>query len=220
MARRAARDLSILSRFCGPPRAIRPLACYRFRMSEERRQKGSRTWASRAMATAALLCCAASGCGDDGPAGLGPASLPNLFGDKLYRADGSTVAVEVLDDAAVIGIYFASRGCPACGGFTPLLVDVYNQLRESGRSFEVVLVSAGVSESFLLEYMVDSEMPWMAVPPLSKKANTLGQRYNIRWIPTLVIIDGAANVISRTGREELVEKGVAAYDDWLAAAGS
>jgi hypothetical protein len=140
-----------------------------------------------------------------------------LFGNQLYRADGSPVSVQVLDDAAVLGIYFASVGCPACAGFTPLLVEAYNQLREDGRSFEVVLVVLGVSEASLFEYMVDSDMPWLAVSPQSGKANSLVQRYDVRWVPTLIIIDGAANTISLTGREELTQRGIAAYDDWLAA---
>ena len=163
--------------------------------------------------------CAASGCGGDGPTEPQPASLSDLFGNQLYKADGTLVGVGVLGGTAVTGIYFASPGCPACGGFTPVLVDAYNQLREDGRSFEVVLVSTGISNSSLLEYMVDSEMPWLAVPSQSGRANAIVQDYNIRWVPTLVIIDGSLNTISRTGREELAQAGTAAYDAWLAAGG-
>jgi len=161
--------------------------------------------------------CAVSGCGGDGPTGPEPASLSDLFGNQLYRADGSPVGVGALDGTDVIGAYFASPGCPACGGFTPILVDAYNQLRAEGRSFEVVLVSGNVSNSSLFEYMVDWGMPWLAVSPQSGKADALVQRYDVRWIPTLVIIDGALNTISMTGREELTQSGTAAYDAWLAA---
>ncbi len=168
------------------------------------------------MAAVLLFGCAASGCGGDGPTGLGPTSLPELFGDQLLMAEGSTVSVGTLASTPLIGIYFADRACSACGGFTPLLVDAYSQLREDGRSFQVVLVSPGISMASLLEYMVDSEMPWLAVPPGSDRTNALIQRYNVRWIPTLVIIDGAARTISLTGRNEIAAKGTGAYDDWLA----
>ena len=162
---------------------------------------------------------AAAGCGSDGPTEPKPASLPELFGNLLYRADGSQVGVGVLSSTPVIGIYFASPGCPACGGFTPLLVDAYGQLTEDGRSFEVVLVSPGISDATLFEYMVDSEMPWLAVSSQSSKANSLLNRYGIRWVPTLLIIDAAGNLLTRTGREELTQKGIEAYDDWLDASG-
>ena len=174
----------------------------------------------RALAVAVLVGCAASGCGGDGPTEPQPATLSGLFGNQLYKADGTLVGVGALDDDDVIGIYFASSGCPACAGFTPVLVDAYNQLQEDGRSFEVVLVSTGISDSSLLEYMVDSEMPWLAVPSQSGRANALVQGYSIRWVPTLLIMDGGTlNTISVTGREEVAQDGAAAYDAWLAAAG-
>ena len=117
----------------------------------------------------------------------------------------------------MIGIYFASPGCPACGGFTPFLIAAYGQLRDDGRPFEVVLVTPGINDLALLEYMLDSEMPWLAVSSENGKANSLLHRYDIRWVPTLLILDTAGNLLSRTGREELTQEGIDAYDDWLAA---
>jgi hypothetical protein len=174
----------------------------------------------KALAVAALLVCATSGCGGDGPTGPGlepeAISLSGLFGNQLYRADGGQVGVEVLIQIPVIGIYFSDPGCAACAGFTPVLVGAYNQLRAEGRSFEVVLVPLGVSQASLFDYMVNSGMPWLAVSPRSSEANSLLQRYQVQWIPTLVIIDGSGNTISLNGREELVESGPSAYDAWLA----
>lgn len=169
------------------------------------------------MAVAALSAWATFGCGSDGPTEPEPTSLSDLFGNQLFKADGSSVGLAGMDGAAIIGIYFASPGCPACGTFNPILVDAYNQWSAEGKSFEVVLVTAGVSLAELLDYMGESDMPWPAVSPQSNKANSLAQRYNIRWVPTLVIIDGALNTVSLTGREELTQTGPAIYDTWLAA---
>jgi nucleoredoxin len=168
---------------------------------------------------AALMGTAVYGCGGDGPTEPMTASLSDLFGAQLYKADGSQVSVGSLNQNAVIGIYFASAGCPACGAFTPMLVDAYDQLKEDGQSFEVALITYGITEPALFDYMVDSEMSWLAVSPLSDKVDALVQRYNVRFVPTLVIIDNAANTISLTGREELAQNGAAAYDAWLAASG-
>jgi nucleoredoxin len=142
-----------------------------------------------------------------------------LFGNQLFRADGTQVSVGILNGTPVIGIYFASPGCPACGGFTPLLVDAYTDLRGEGKAFEVVLATSGVTESALFEYMTDSGMPWLAVSSQGSKPNALALRYNIRWVPTLVIIDGGGNTISLTGREELTQAGPEIYEAWLAASG-
>lgn len=168
------------------------------------------------LAVAALAGCALSGCGGDGPTGLKPASLSELFGTQLYRADGSQVGLGALDGKTLIGIYFASAGCPACGAFTPVLVEAYNQLQEEGQSFEVVLVTSGISEAALFQYMTESGMPWLALSSQSQKVSALQQRYDVRWVPTLIVIDGAGNTVSLTGREDVAEKGAAAYDVWVA----
>lgn len=124
-----------------------------------------------------------------------------------------------MEGTPLIGIYFASPGCPACTGFTPELVEAYGRWETQGKFFEVVLVTSGVSLADLLEYMAESNMPWRAVSPQSNKANSLVQRYGIQWVPTLVVIDGNTNTITMNGREEVVQQGDGIYDVWLAAMG-
>lgn len=179
-----------------------------------------RTSVSRVFWAALLGCVAAFGCNGDGPTGPEQASVSELFGDQLFKADGTPVGVGVLENTSVIGIYFATPTCPACGAFTPLLVDAFNQLREDGRSFEVVLVSPGISDPSLFDYMVDSEMPWLAVSSEGIQANFLLDRFDIRWVPTLLLIDSDGETISKTGREDVTQDGPDAYDAWLAAGGS
>ena len=175
----------------------------------------------RQLRSAAVLCLVGvtlSGCGEGDPTGASPNSISQLFGNQLYRSDGVPVGSEALEGKTLIGIFFANPGCPACGAFTPLLVDAYQELKESGRSFEVVLVSLGLSDAMLQQYMAEMEMPWLAESPGSKQANALVQRYNVRWVPTLVIVDKDARTVSMFGRDEVAEYGAAAYDDWMATA--
>ena len=171
----------------------------------------------RVIAVAVLLGSAVFGCGDDGPTAPEVATLRDLLGTQLFRANGTQVGVETLDDDTLVGIYFSSPGCPACGAFTPVLVDAYNQLKEEGRPFEVVLVSVGISDSALFEFMSDSGMPWLAVSSQSDRAEALVNRYNVRWVPTLVVVDSTGKLISLNGRDEVMQSGTAAYDGWLAA---
>ena len=180
-------------------------------------QKAPGAMGLRAILVVAFVGGVVYGCGGDGPTGPQPTSFSALFGDQLYKADGSSVETGTLDQTSIIGIYFASPECPACGSFTPLLIDAYDQLRGEGRSFEVVVVTVGVSDTALFEYMEDSGMPWLAVPAQSKKPSQLAQRYLVRWVPTLIVIDGNLNVVSFSGREELTQGGPAIYDAWLAA---
>lgn len=182
-----------------------------------RRRQGQKAGGVRAPVAVLLVGLLAVACGDDGPTGPKPASLPELFGTELYRADGSTVGVESLAGTPVIGIYFASAGCPACGAFTPVLLDAYAGLEQEGRPFEVVLVTGGIGMTTLLEYMTDFGMPWLAVPTPSEEITNLVRRYDVRWVPTLIVIDNDGTVLSMTGREEVALNGTGAYDLWLAA---
>jgi len=189
--------------------------------SREGSWSGEGSWASdwRAPALAALLGCSVVGCGSDGPTEPEAASLPELFGDQLFLADGSPVGVGALANTPLIGIYFASPGCPACGAFNPILRDAYDQMKEDGKPFEVVLVTLGVTESAMFDYMVETGMLWLALSSQGTHANALAHRYDIRWVPTVIIIDGAGNTISVTGREEVTRSGAAAYEAWLAKGG-
>jgi hypothetical protein len=148
-----------------------------------------------------------------------PASLEELFGDTLLKADGSVLGIEALEGKALIGIYFGARDCPACGAFTPLLVDAYDQIREAGGSFEVVYVSSDGTAAMMHQYMQDAGMQWLALPWAGGRSMALGQRYSVRWIPTVIVLDGAGNTVSTRGHEEIAARGAAAYDDWLARSG-
>jgi hypothetical protein len=98
-----------------------------------------------------------------------------------------------------------------------MLVDAYTQWRDDGKPFEVVLVTSGITDEGLFEYMTDSGMPWLALSPSSDKVLSLVQRYGIQWVPTLIIIDSDGNTLSFTGREDVAERGAAAYDTWVGA---
>jgi nucleoredoxin len=148
-----------------------------------------------------------------------PASLSELFGSTLLMADGTAVGIEALEGRAIIAIYFGARGCPACAAFTPRLVDAYEEIQGAGKSFEVVYVSSDGSAESMHQYMLDAGMRWLATPWNGSHSAALGQRYGVRWIPTVVVIDGAGATVSLKGHEEIANRGAAAYDDWLARSG-
>jgi hypothetical protein len=143
------------------------------------------------IAASALLCGLLVSCGGDN--GVvepdPPASLADLLGTVFHKADGSSVGIEAVEGKALVAIYFSARGCPACGAFTPLLLDAYADLKEAGRSFEVVLVSFESSAEDMFTYMTDLGMPWLAVPFGGEKAQAITLRYGVRWIPTLVVVN-------------------------------
>jgi hypothetical protein len=169
---------------------------------------------------AGLCCCLVTSCGqsDDGLSPEDPVtSLVDLFGSVLLRADGSEVATATLEQKQLIAIYFEAAWCSSCAQFTPLMMTAYDEILLAGKSFEVVFVSYGDSEEDMLAHMRDKGMTWLAIPFSGGRVDALTLRYQVQFIPTVVVLDSEANTISMVGRDEIVANGASAYDAWLAA---
>lgn len=150
------------------------------------------------------------------PDGSG-ASFAELFGPTLVRADESTVGIQAVQGKALVGIYFAARWCPACASFTPRLVSAYDALRKADKSFEIVMSSFDYSSADMFAHMRNRGMAWLAIPYESAKRRALSDLYGVTLIPTLVVLDSDGMTITRDGQDDIVLKGAAAYEDWLAA---
>ena len=173
-----------------------------------------------------LCCCLVTSCNqtDDGlspedPPPPPPTSLLALFGSVLLQADGSEVGIETIEQKDIVAIYFEAAWCPSCAQFTPLLMSAYAQLVQAGKLFEVVIVSYDDTEEDMLAHMMDEGMTWLAVPFGGGTIEALTQRYGVQFIPTVIVLDNEGNTISMNGSDEVVAKGAAAYDDWLAQIG-
>ena len=172
-----------------------------------------------------LLCCLSASCGSDItgddccsdlPGGDSP-TLTDLLGTVLYTADGSQTGLLPIQTKDVIGIYFASRSCPACGAFTSELVAVYDEIRGAGKSFEIVLASVDPPAVDLSAYMTQYAMGWLALPLGSVKITELITRYDVEWIPTLIVVGSSGKTITKTGYEDVLMRGASAFDIWRAA---
>lgn len=96
----------------------------------------------------------------------------------------------------------------ACRSFTPVLAEMYTTLKEAHPShgLEIVFISSDRDEDSFNRYF--SSMPWLAVPyhhlPSCKQA--LSTKYNVRGIPSLVVVDSISGqvVINNTESRALV----------------
>ncbi|OWM76066.1 hypothetical protein CDL15_Pgr009711 [Punica granatum] len=128
--------------------------------------------------------------------------------DFLVLNNGDQVKIDALKGKKV-GLYFSASWCGPCHRFTPVLAEVYKELRAKG-DFEVVFVSADEDDESFNEYF--SEMPWLAIPfSDSGKRDGLDALFEVRGIPHLVIIDEIGRVTSDSGVEFVREYGVEAY---------
>uniref|UniRef100_A0A5B7AHP1 protein-disulfide reductase n=1 Tax=Davidia involucrata TaxID=16924 RepID=A0A5B7AHP1_DAVIN len=98
----------------------------------------------------------------------------------------------------VVGLYFSGSWCGPCRGFTPNLVEAYEELSSKGDDFEVVFVSSDRDDESFKAYF--AKMPWLAVPfSDSETRKHLKELFKVRGIPHLVILDGTGKVSSDQG---------------------
>lgn len=134
----------------------------------------------------------------------------SLFPAKLLDSEGQEVSSAVLKDK-IVGIYFSAQWCPPCRHFTPSLVEFRDQ---SSNEFEVVFVSSDRSQKDQLAYMKKYNMKWYTIPHGSDAANALKKKYEIRGIPSLVIVDSKGNTITKNGRGDVSKNPKGALRDW------
>lgn len=130
------------------------------------------------------------------------AAEAGLTGVEISFKDGAEMkkvdAESLFQDNDVVGLYFSAHWCPPCKGFTPILASTYNTLKSAGKKFEVVFVSSDSSKEEFDHYF--GEMPWKAAEYTQEKTMKLGEKYGVRGIPTLVILNKEGKVVRQDGR--------------------
>ena len=134
----------------------------------------------------------------------------SLFPKKLIDNKGKSVSSKILENK-IVGIYFSAQWCPPCRGFTPSLVDFRNKNSED---FEVVFVSSDRSSEDQLKYMEKYNMNFYAIPHGSDAANNLKKKFEVRGIPSLVIVDAKGNTITKNGRGDVSANPEGALASW------
>ena len=84
-------------------------------------------------------------------------------------------------------IYLSMHDCPGCLEFTPLLVELYNELNENGKVFEVVFMSGDKQEDVFRGYWAD--MPWPALPFKDRRMKQVIKRFGIKGLPRLIVMN-------------------------------
>ena len=140
-------------------------------------------------------------------------ALYELFGDELRNARDKKVSVDALANKT-IGIYFSAHWCPPCRAFTPSLVEFHNEMTQQGKPFEIVFVSSDRSKSDMYGYMKEMDMPWLALPFGDDHKKSLSEKYGVRGIPMLVIIDPNGELVTGNGRGDVSKSRAKAFDGW------
>jgi nucleoredoxin len=127
-----------------------------------------------------------------------PKSLDEkMAGATLLRKGGERVSTDVLK-GKTYALYFSAHWCPPCRGFTPKLAEWYSKSLQA-KGLEIIFVSSDRDEDAFQNY--SGEMPWLALDFSDRKTKEqLSKHFDIRGIPSLVIVGPDGETITTDGR--------------------
>ena len=109
----------------------------------------------------------------------------------------------------MVCLYFSKNSDENCQRFNPLLRKTYNELKLMGKDFEVVLISQDLSETQFREGF--RTMPWLALPFKHKACAKLVRCYDLRILPTLVILGPNREIVIPNAVGIIEDHGSSAY---------
>jgi nucleoredoxin len=134
-----------------------------------------------------------------------PKPFSELAAGPLVRPDGSSAPdFAEATKGKVVAIYFSAHWCGPCKAFTPRLTETYKLLQEKGKNFEVIFVSSDRDPKAFADY--HATMPWLAVPfEDSARRAALSRHFEVRGIPSLVILGEDGTVSRKAGRAVIMK---------------
>jgi nucleoredoxin len=181
--------------------------------AKEIRDKLGRKFKVEGIPTLVSLDSAGKAISDDGTSFVGGGKSVNEFftkpppvfellkGVDFAKNDGKDKKSieDIAKGSEVVGFYFSAHWCGPCRMFTPRLSEAYKSLQGDGKKFEIIFFSSDQDASAMEKYHAD--MPWYACPfEKQDLVKQLKQRYGVRGIPTLVLVDSTGKLISTSGR--------------------
>lgn len=154
---------------------------------------------------------------------------PEDFNYVLEKDRASKVVVEEpirgLVDAlpsienTVVGLFFSAGWCAPCHEFVPLIRDLYEELQMKRCPFQIVFISFDKSEEKMKEYFMDYHGEWLAVPFHDKALReSFRTTYDVNSLPKLIVVKDTGEIITKTGRKEVQDRGFIGYRNWREAA--
>merc|ERR1712154_219823 len=136
-----------------------------------------------------------------------------IKGNSLVKANGSSQSAKsALQGKEIVLIYFSAHWCPPCRGFTPLLKDFYEEVKDEG--VEVIFVSSDRSKADMMSYMKESHGDWYAVEHGSSLSDKLSENMDVDGIPFLVVLKDDGTIVTKEGRSDVQERGPSVVQPW------
>ncbi len=109
-------------------------------------------------------------------------------------------------------LFFGASWCDASVRFAPTFANFFRNARLQG--VEACLVSLDLEPKSMYRFMGGAGLCSLAVEPQTGKADKLVQRFQVRKLPAVVVVDRQGNVVCEDGKEEVEKNGPWAVEKW------
>jgi len=125
---------------------------------------------------------------------------PNFTAETL---SGKTVSLEQFRGKKAVWLTFWATWCPYCKKEIPALKELH---KKYGDKVEILAINIGVNDSIekAKDYLFEYELPYDAI-----YSNEITRQYEIRGVPTQIIIDIDGKIVSQGTK---VPKNISAKD--------
>ena len=130
--------------------------------------------------------------------------------------DFATIDNSSVKSAKVVCLYFSAHWCPPCRQFTPVLGKFYNEVNSSEKKLEIIFVSFDQDEASWKDYY--KTMPFISMPFDKAAIKAVSDKYGVKGIPALIILNSDGSVLEQNGRGDVTSKGPSVINDWIAKA--
>jgi len=125
------------------------------------------------------------------------------LGPQMLTKSGMQSTSQALGGAPVVLLYFSAHWCPPCKQFTPMLAKAFQALGPDQKQVQIVFCSSDRDPTSFANYY--AEMPWVALPFDQLQMQSLGQKYTVRGIPSLIALDGkTGNTLDADAKKSLI----------------
>ncbi|XP_056639757.1 nucleoredoxin-like protein 1 [Diorhabda sublineata] len=137
-----------------------------------------------------------------------------LDNQTIRKPDGSIVdCEEYLRNIKIFILFFSASWVANTKNLIVLLKDLYSENLKRKVGMEIIYVSADTSkEGYDSDLMAQG--PWSAIPFKSSICDILRYRYDVSYMPMIIVVKRDGSIITRKGKEELENLGINVLVTW------